>query len=105
MSPSRLVRVVVRTEPGLHEALARIAQRLFSETQLQYSRAAVFRGLVAIGLAAISDAPHLAPLFRGVRVKRGRKPGGPGGVTQRARRSRRPDRRAKYGGSGAVIRS
>jgi hypothetical protein len=76
MSPSRLVRVVVRTEPGLHEALARIAQRLFSETQLQYSRAAVFRGLVAIGLAAISDAPHLAPLFRGVRVKRGRKPGG-----------------------------
>jgi len=56
MSPSRLVRVVVRTEPGLHEALARIAQRLLSETQLEYSRAAVFRGLVAIGLAAISDA-------------------------------------------------
>jgi hypothetical protein len=76
MSSSRLVRMIVRADPGLHAGLARIAERLFSETQLEYSRAAVFRGLIAIGLAAVTDAPHLAPLFRGARLKRGRKSGG-----------------------------
>ena len=76
MSPSRLVRMIVRVNPGLHDALAGIAERLFSETQLEYSRAAVFRGLIAVGLAAVTDAPRLAPLFLGARLKRGRRPGG-----------------------------
>ena len=79
MSPSRasrLLRMIVRVDPGLHEALARIAERLFSETRFKYSRAAVFRGLIAIGLAAVADAPHLAPLFVGARLKRGRTQGG-----------------------------
>ena len=76
MSPSRLVRMIVRVDPGLHDALARIAERLFSETQLEYSRAAVFRGLIAVGLAAVTDGPRLAPLFLGACLKRGRRPGG-----------------------------
>jgi hypothetical protein len=73
---SRLLRLIVRVDPGLHDVLARIAERLFSETRIEYSRAAVFRGLITIGLAAVADAPRLAPLFAGARLKRGRKPGG-----------------------------
>ena len=68
--------MIVRVDPGLHDALARIAERLFSETQLEYSRAAVFRGLIAVGLTAVTDAPRIAPLFLGARLKRGRRPGG-----------------------------
>jgi hypothetical protein len=72
---SRLLRLIVRVDPSLHEVLARIAKRLFSETRFEYSRAAIFRGLIAIGLAAVADTPRLAPLFVGARLKRGRKPG------------------------------
>lgn len=71
---SRLLRLIVRVDPGLHEVLTRIAERLFSETRFEYSRAAIFRGLITVGLAAVADAPRLAPLFVGARLKRGRKP-------------------------------
>jgi len=79
MSPrraSRLLRLIVRVDPSLNEVLARIAERLFSETRFEYSRAAIFRGLITLGLAAVADAPRLAPVFAGARLKRGRKPGG-----------------------------
>jgi hypothetical protein len=67
--------MIVRVDPALHEALTKIAERLFSETRSEYSRSAVTRGLIALGLVAVTDARLLAPLFQGARVKRGRKRG------------------------------
>jgi hypothetical protein len=67
--------MVVRVDPALHEALTKIAERLFSETRSEYSCSAVTRGLIALGLVAVTDVRLLAPLFRSARVKRGRKPG------------------------------
>jgi hypothetical protein len=67
--------MVVRVDPALHEALTKIAERLFSETRCEYSCSAVTRGLIALGLVAVADLRLLAPLFRAARVKRGRKPG------------------------------
>ena len=75
MSRSRLHRMIVRVDPALHEALTKLAERLFSETRSEYSRSAVTRGLIALGLVAVADARLLAPLFLGARVKRGRKRG------------------------------
>ena len=75
MSRSRLHRMVVRVDPALHEALTKIAERLFSETRSEYSCSAVTRGLIALGLVAVADIRLLAPLFLSARVKRGRKPG------------------------------
>jgi hypothetical protein len=69
--------MVVRVDPALHEALTKIAEKLFSETRSEYSCSAVTRGLIALGLVAVTDVRLLAPLFRGARVKRGRKPGSP----------------------------
>jgi hypothetical protein len=69
--------MIVRVDPALHEALTRLAERLFSETRSEYSRSAVTRGLIALGLVAVADARHLAPLFLGARLKRGRKRGPP----------------------------
>jgi hypothetical protein len=67
--------MVVRVDPALHEALTKIAERLFSETRAEYSCSAVTRGLIALGLVAVTDVRLLAPLFRTARVKRGRKAG------------------------------
>jgi hypothetical protein len=67
--------MVVRVDPALHEALTRIAERLFSETRSEYSCSAVTRGLIALGLVAVADLRLLAPLFVSARVKRGRKRG------------------------------
>ena len=75
MSRSRLHRMVVRVDPALHEALTKIAEQLFSETQSEYSCSAVTRGLIALGLVAVADVRLLAPQFLGARVKRGRKRG------------------------------
>ena len=74
-SRSRLHRMVVRIDPALHEALTKIAEKLFSETRSEYSCSAVTRGLIALGLVAVTDVRLLAPLFLSARVKRGRKRG------------------------------
>lgn len=50
MSRSRLRRRIVRVDPALHEALTKLAERLFSETRSEYSRSAVTRGVTALGL-------------------------------------------------------
>ena len=75
MSRCRLHRMIVRVDPALHEALTKLAERLFSETQSEYSCSAVTRGLIALGLVAVTYVRLLAPLFLSARVKRGRKPG------------------------------
>jgi hypothetical protein len=67
--------MVVRVDAGLNGTLTIIAARLFNETRLEYSLASIVRGLIAIGLRAVTDAPTLAPLFVGMRVARGRKKG------------------------------
>jgi hypothetical protein len=70
-----LARQVLRLDPSLNDTLATIAARLFNETRLEYPLASVIRGLIALGLLAIAEAPLLAPLFVGARVPRGRKKG------------------------------
>ena len=72
---ARLARMVVRVDAGLNDTLTTLAARLFNETRLEYSLASIVRGLIAIGLRAVSDAPRLAPHFVGVRIARGRKKG------------------------------
>jgi hypothetical protein len=78
--------MIVRVDPALHEALTKLAERLVSETRSEYSRSAVTRGLIALGLVLVADAPLLAPLFLGARLKRGRKRG-----TQAGSPDTRPD--------------
>jgi hypothetical protein len=75
MSTPHLCRMVVRVDAGLNATLTEIAARLFAETLHEYSHSAIVRGLIAIGLLTITDAPHLAPLFVGTRIARGRKRG------------------------------
>jgi hypothetical protein len=75
MSAPHLCRMVVRVDVGLNDTLTEIAARLFAETLHEYSHSAIVRGLIAIGLLTIADAPHLAPLFVGTRMARGRKQG------------------------------
>jgi hypothetical protein len=72
---ARLARMVVRLPRDLKITLSTIEDRLFSETRLVYSHAAIFRGLLALGLLAVAGVPRLAPLFVGTRIKRGRKKG------------------------------
>jgi hypothetical protein len=67
--------MIVRVDPALNEALTKLAERLFSETRSEYSRSAVTRGLIALGLVAVAEAPLLTPLFIGALLKRGRKRG------------------------------
>ena len=69
-------RMVVRVPRDLPERLTAIQAHLFDETRIEYSYAAIVRGLIALGLNQIEGAPRLAVLFMGCRVKRGRKPGG-----------------------------
>ena len=70
-----LVRMVIRVDAGLNNNLTTIAARLFNETRLEYTLASVTRGLIALGLRAVAEAPVLAPLFVGARIPRGRKKG------------------------------
>ena len=70
---ARLFRMVIRVSPTLRPTLGAIADRLLTETGLDYSHASIVRGLVAVGLVAVEGAPRLAPLFAGVRIPRGKK--------------------------------
>jgi hypothetical protein len=72
---ARLVRMVLRVSPELQDDLITISERLFDETRLEYSYAAIIRGLIALGLAAIANRTSLADAFAGARVPRGRKRG------------------------------
>jgi hypothetical protein len=67
--------MVLRVSPELQEDLINISERLFDETRLEYAYAAIIRGLITLGLAAIAGKPNLAPEFAGARVARGRKQG------------------------------
>ena len=70
---ARLVRMVLRVSPDLQEDLITISERLFDETKLEYSYAAIIRGLISLGLASIVGQASLAIAFAGARVPRGRK--------------------------------
>jgi hypothetical protein len=70
---ARLIRMVLRVPSDLPDRLTTIAEHLHDETRLEYSDAAIVRGLIAIGLNQIEGLPKLAPLFEGARVPRGRK--------------------------------
>ncbi len=72
---ARLVRMVLRVSPELQEDLINISERLFDETKLEYSYAAIIRGLISLGLASIAGKASLAVAFTGARVPRGRKGG------------------------------
>ncbi|MFS8068483.1 MAG: hypothetical protein ACMG6S_19160 [Byssovorax sp.] len=72
---TRLVRMVLRVSPALQEDLLSISERLFDETRLEYSYAAIIRGLITLGLASIAGKTSLAVEFAGARVPRGRKRG------------------------------
>jgi hypothetical protein len=76
MGASRLRRAAVRIPEELLGEIGGVAQRLQEETGLEHSAAAVVRGLLALGLAALAGREHLAPAFVGVRVARGKKRGG-----------------------------
>jgi hypothetical protein len=68
--------MVLRVHSELPERLSMIQEHLFDETRIEYSYAAIMRGLINLGLTQVEGAPDLAVLFIGARVKRGRKPGG-----------------------------
>ena len=72
---ARLVRMVLRVSPALQVELTTISDRLSRETRVEYSCAAIARGLIALGLASIAGRPNLALVFAGARVPRGRKRG------------------------------
>lgn len=75
ISAAKLARMIVRVDPELNTTLVDLAARLLEETRVEHSHASIIRGLVALGLASITDAVTLAPSFVGVRVPRGRKAG------------------------------
>ena len=68
--------MVLRVSSELQEDLISISERLFDETRLEYSYAAIIRGLISLGLASIAGKASLAVEFAGARVPRGRKRGG-----------------------------
>lgn len=67
--------MVLRVSPALQEDLTTISERLFRETRLEYSYAAIVRGLITLGLASIAGKASLAVEFAGTRIPRGRKRG------------------------------
>jgi hypothetical protein len=71
----RLVRMVLRVSPELQESLITLSERLYDETRLEYSYAAILRGLISLGLGTIAKKASLATDFAGARVERGRKRG------------------------------
>ncbi|MFS8070040.1 MAG: hypothetical protein ACMG6S_27055, partial [Byssovorax sp.] len=72
---TRLVRLVLRVAPDLQEDLISISERLYDETGLEYSDAAILRGLIALGVTSLVGKKSLAVDFVGTRVPRGRKRG------------------------------
>ena len=72
---TRLARLVIRVPRDLVAALDKIAARLFNETAYDYSYAAIVRGLIALGRAAVAETEQIAPLFADTRIARGRKRG------------------------------
>ena len=70
---ARLVRMVLRVSPALQVELTTLGTRLLKETRLEYSCAAIVRGLIALGLTSIAGRASLATVFAGTRVPRGRK--------------------------------
>lgn len=70
---TRLARMVLRIDRDLGMQFDVIADRLSTETAKDYSRAAVVRGLLALGLATVAGNDVLAPLFAGARIPRGRR--------------------------------
>lgn len=66
--------MVLRVPPELQEDLITIRERLYEETRLEYSYAAIVRGLIALGLASLVGKVNIAVEFAGARVPRGRKP-------------------------------
>jgi hypothetical protein len=73
---ARLVRMVLRVSPALQHDLKKISERLFRETRLEYSCAAIVRGLIRLGLTSIAGKASLAVEFAGTRIPRGRKRSG-----------------------------
>ena len=67
--------MVLRVSPELQEDLITISERLFDETKLEYSYAAIIRGLISLGIASLAGKASLAAEFAGARVARGRKQG------------------------------
>ena len=70
-----LIRMVMRVPRALPARLTTIATHLYDETRLEYSHAAIVRGLIAMGLERLEGVPSLAVEFAGARVPRGRKAG------------------------------
>jgi hypothetical protein len=68
--------MVLRVSPALQDDLTTISERLFHETRIEYSYAAIVRGLIRLGLASIAGKASLAVEFAGTRIPRGRKRGG-----------------------------
>jgi predicted DNA-binding protein len=73
--PDSMDRVVLRLFPELRQALDVLAARLTNETGVAFPRAAVLRGLIGLGIAAVADHATLAPTFIASRVARGVKKG------------------------------
>ena len=71
----KLVRMVLRVHPELQEDLISISERLFDETRLDYSYAAIIRGLISLGVGSLAGKQSLAVEFAGARVPRGRRRG------------------------------
>src|SRR5690242_3098640 len=72
---SKLVRMVLRVSLALEEDSSTISEYLFDETRIEYPNAAIIRGLITLGLAAIAGKASLADEFAGTRLPRGRKRG------------------------------
>jgi hypothetical protein len=68
--------MVLRVSPALQGELTTLGARLRKETRLDYSCAAIVRGLIAVGLSSIAGQSSLAVVFAGARVPRGRKRAG-----------------------------
>lgn len=68
-----LIRTVLRLPPKVQGDLMNLRERLFDETKLEYSYAAILRGLISLGTASLAGKESIAVEFAGARVPRGRK--------------------------------
>jgi ABC-type amino acid transport system permease subunit len=68
-------RVILRLLPELRQALDVLTARLTNETGAAFPRAAVLRGLIGLGIAAVAGHATLAPTFIASRIARGAKKG------------------------------
>lgn len=71
-----LVRKIMKVHPAMYDELVEIAARLKEETGVEYSVAAVVRGLLTIAITRLTIEEKLAPWFAGARVPRGRRRNG-----------------------------